>query len=57
MSAPLLKLAEAYYLVAEHLEQSGRPLLEMADSLNRIADRLCEQNVSEEAAKEREKQP
>jgi hypothetical protein len=41
----LLELAEHYYVVARDLEFHARRHLEVAELLNRTADRLCEENM------------
>lgn len=40
-------LASAYYTVASDLEREGREMLEMAEALNAIADRLSEEAIRE----------
>lgn len=42
-----LKLAEAYYMVADHKAGSARRALEIAENLRQCADLLCEQNMRE----------
>jgi hypothetical protein len=42
-----LKLAEAYYTVANHMAENGRMSLDYATTLCSIADRLCEENMRE----------
>jgi len=45
MSSPLLDIAQKYYDVAADLKANGLRALETAESLNKIADAICEQNM------------
>ena len=47
MSSRLLDLAEAYYKVAEDMGFQARRYGEIANVLNQMADRLCEQNMKQ----------
>lgn len=40
-----LKLAEAYYAVAQDLQDHGRQMLETANMLGTMADRICEASM------------
>lgn len=42
-----LKLAEAYYMVASDLQRQAECILNMAKNLDRMADRMCEDNIRE----------
>lgn len=44
-----LKLAESYYAVAADLQEQGERMLNTAEILNIVADRLCEENMREKA--------
>lgn len=54
--SPLLELAESYYIVSNDLRNRAMRMNETADQLERMANRMCEQNMS---AKDQpvEKQP
>ena len=49
----LLKLAEAYYMVARDLDWHAQEFGRVAGLLNRRADAYCEQNMREAAEAER----
>ena len=46
----LLKLADAYYATAHDLMMQGEWALSTAKKIGQIADRMCEQNIHEQAA-------
>lgn len=49
----LLKLAEAYYMVAHDLDLHAQEFARVANLLNRRADVYCEQNIAEAPERER----
>jgi hypothetical protein len=48
MSTPLLDLAQKYYDVAADLKFKGRNMIEAGESLERMADDICERNMREQ---------
>ena len=45
-----LKLAEAYYAVAQHLQREGERLLDIAHLLGITADKMCEERMRQNPA-------
>lgn len=47
----LLKLAEAYYKVAEDVLRKAAYFQHMGETLNAAADEMCEQNIRDQSPK------
>lgn len=43
----LLKIADAHYLVAANLRGNAQRFIEMAETLEKMADGMCETNMKE----------